>query len=257
MQIITSETITSKQRSKLKSLASNLQPVTQIGKGGISDNLLKTLSDALEAHELIKVSILSNAEEDAGNLAENVAELLDAVPVAVIGRKAIFFIVVVLLTISLPGSIPATYKLYSDLNMRNSYLFLIGCTAGFGANFLIFMGFWRSIDWAYAEAAYIDGANEWQVFVKVMVPQGLPIMGVSIINGFIAQWLSADPSMLYLPEMPSLGYGLWVYQQRSAGGMNYPVFFAALIVVAIPSIVAFICLHDKTIKAMNLGGLKG
>lgn len=91
MQIITSETITSKQRSKLKSLASNLQPVTQIGKGGISDNLLKTLSDALEAHELIKVSILSNAEEDAGNLAENVAELLDAVPVAVIGRKAIFY----------------------------------------------------------------------------------------------------------------------------------------------------------------------
>ena len=89
MQIITSETITSKQRSKLKSLASNLQPVTQIG--GISDNLLKTLSDALEAHELIKVSILSNAEEDAGNLAENVAELLDAVPVAVIGRKAIFY----------------------------------------------------------------------------------------------------------------------------------------------------------------------
>lgn len=173
------------------------------------------------------------------------------------GRKAIFFIVVVLLTISLPGSIPATYKLYSDLHMRNSYLFLIGCTAGFGANFLIFVGFWRSIDWAYAEAAYIDGASEWQVFVKVMIPQGLPIMGVSIINGFIAQWLSADPSMLYLPEMPSLGYGLWVYQQRSAGSMNYPVFFAALIVVAIPSVIAFICLHDKTIKAMNLGGLKG
>lgn len=174
-----------------------------------------------------------------------------------VGRKAIFFIVVVLLTISLPGSIPATYKLYSDLNMRNSYLFLLGCTAGFGTNFLIFSGFWRGIDWAYAEAAYIDGANEWQVFIKIMIPQALPIMGVSIVNGFIASWLSADPSMLYLPEMPSLGYGLWVYQQRSAGNMNYPVFFAALIIVAIPSIIVFICLHDKTIKAMNLGGLKG
>ena len=52
--IITADTITSKQRSKLRSLASNLQPVTQIGKGGVTDNLLKTLSDALEAHELIK-----------------------------------------------------------------------------------------------------------------------------------------------------------------------------------------------------------
>ena len=174
-----------------------------------------------------------------------------------IGRKAIFFIVVVLLTLSLPGSIPATYKLYSDLGMRNSYLFLIGSTAGFGASFMVFVGFWRGIDWAYAEAAYIDGANEWQVFTKIMIPQGFPIMGVTLINGFVQSWLSADPAMLYLPEMPSLGYGLWLYQEASAKSMNYPVYFAALIVVAIPSIIVFILLHDKTIKAMNLGGLKG
>ncbi len=85
------ETITSKQRSKLKALASNLQPITQIGKDGITDNLLKTLSDALEAHELIKVTILPTADDDARNLAENVADLLDAIAVIVIGRKAVFY----------------------------------------------------------------------------------------------------------------------------------------------------------------------
>ena len=89
--MITRETITSKQRSKLKSIAATLSPVTQIGKGGITDNLLKTLSDALDAHEIIKVNILETAYSDAKNLAENVAELLEAVPVAVIGRKAIFY----------------------------------------------------------------------------------------------------------------------------------------------------------------------
>ena len=83
--------ITSKQRSRLKAIAANLQPVTQIGKGGITDNLLKGLSDALEAHEIIKVTLLPTVGEEAENLAENVAELLDAVPVAVIGRKAIFY----------------------------------------------------------------------------------------------------------------------------------------------------------------------
>ena len=62
--IVTSENITSKQRSKLKSLAAKLSPVTQIGKGGVTDNLLKTLSDALDAHELIKVNILETADED-------------------------------------------------------------------------------------------------------------------------------------------------------------------------------------------------
>ncbi len=83
--------MTSKQRSKLKSIAANLQPITQIGKGGISENLIKSLSDALEARELIKVSILETAEDDAGNIAQNVADLLDAEVVAVIGRKAIFY----------------------------------------------------------------------------------------------------------------------------------------------------------------------
>ena len=91
MNIITNENITSKQRSKLKSLAAKLSPITQIGKGGITDNLLQTLSDALDARELIKVTILETADDDPRNLAENVAELLDAVPVAVIGRKAIFY----------------------------------------------------------------------------------------------------------------------------------------------------------------------
>ena len=91
MNIVTNENITSKQRSKLKAIAANLLPITQIGKGGITDNLLKTLSDALDAHEIIKVSILDTAEDEPRNLAENVAELLEAVPVAVIGRKAIFY----------------------------------------------------------------------------------------------------------------------------------------------------------------------
>ena len=91
MTIITNENITSKQRSKLKSLAAKLSPITQIGKGGITDNLLQTLSDALDARELIKVTILETADDDPRNLAENVAELLEAVPVAVIGRKAIFY----------------------------------------------------------------------------------------------------------------------------------------------------------------------
>ncbi len=91
MNIVTNENITSKQRSRLKAIAANLSPITQIGKGGITDNLLKTLSDALDAREIIKVSILDNVDEDPRDIAENVAELLEAVPVAVIGRKAIFY----------------------------------------------------------------------------------------------------------------------------------------------------------------------
>ena len=82
---------TSKQRAKLKSLASTIKPVMQVGKEGITENLVKSLSDALEARELIKVTLLPAAGEDGDNLSQNLADLLSAEVVAVIGRKAIFY----------------------------------------------------------------------------------------------------------------------------------------------------------------------
>lgn len=83
--------MTSKQRSNLKSIAATMKPIAQIGKEGISENLIRSLSDALEARELIKVNLLPSSGGDGDNLAANVAELLHAEVVAVIGRKAIFY----------------------------------------------------------------------------------------------------------------------------------------------------------------------
>lgn len=82
---------TSKQRSKARSIAQTIQPVTQIGKGGISDNLIASLSDALEARELIKISVLNNIDEDAKTLAVSLAEQLNAEVVEVIGKKIVLY----------------------------------------------------------------------------------------------------------------------------------------------------------------------
>ena len=82
---------TSKQRAHLRSLASTIKPVMQVGKDGIGENLVNSLSEALEARELIKVTLLPASGEEGGNLAENLAELLGAEVVAVIGRKAVLY----------------------------------------------------------------------------------------------------------------------------------------------------------------------
>ena len=83
--------MTSKQRSHLKSIAANLDPIFQLGKGGISENMVKSISDALEARELIKINVLTNAEEDARSLAAELAVTLRAECVVVIGRKVILY----------------------------------------------------------------------------------------------------------------------------------------------------------------------
>lgn len=83
--------ITSKQRAYLRSLANPIPTIMQIGKGGITENLLKTVSDALEARELIKLNVLENSGEDAYDLLQNLAAELGAEPVSVVGRKIVLY----------------------------------------------------------------------------------------------------------------------------------------------------------------------
>ena len=83
--------ITSKQRAYLRSLATSYNAIMQIGKGGVTENLLKTLSDALEARELIKLHVLENSGEDPKEMLSALAEALEAEPVAATGRKIVLY----------------------------------------------------------------------------------------------------------------------------------------------------------------------
>ncbi len=83
--------LTSKQRSKLKSLAANLSPIGQVGKDGIGENMLSGFSECLEKRELIKINILENADGVPQEIGRELAEKLSAECVIVIGRKAVIY----------------------------------------------------------------------------------------------------------------------------------------------------------------------
>ena len=83
--------ITSKQRAYLRGLANSEPAIMQIGKGGIGENLIKTVSDALEARELIKLGVLENSGEEAREVAEALAKATDAMVVGVVGKKVILY----------------------------------------------------------------------------------------------------------------------------------------------------------------------
>ncbi len=83
--------LNSKQRSKLRSLAQTEEPIGQIGKGGISETQVKSFSDAIKKRELIKITVLNNAEDDAFTLGENLANSLQAELVEVIGHKIVLY----------------------------------------------------------------------------------------------------------------------------------------------------------------------
>ena len=83
--------ITSKQRAYLRSLATKEPTIMQIGKGGVGENLVKTISDALEARELIKLSVLENSMGTPKEVANELAAATDSDVVGVVGRKIILY----------------------------------------------------------------------------------------------------------------------------------------------------------------------
>ena len=83
--------ITSKQRAYLRSLANSMPAIMQIGKGGLTDNLLKTVSDALEARELIKIRVLENSGYTAREAADEIAAAIGADVAGPIGTKIILY----------------------------------------------------------------------------------------------------------------------------------------------------------------------
>lgn len=83
--------LTSKQKRFLKSEAHHLKPIFQVGKGGVNENLIKQVDDALEARELIKVSVLQNCEEDKEVVAEKLVSGVRGHLVQIIGSTIVIY----------------------------------------------------------------------------------------------------------------------------------------------------------------------
>jgi putative RNA-binding protein, YhbY family len=83
--------MTSKQRAYLKSLAMNIDPVMQIGKATVTPEITRSVDEALEARELIKIHVLKNCTADIHNIAGMLSERTRSQIVQVIGRKIVLY----------------------------------------------------------------------------------------------------------------------------------------------------------------------
>lgn len=83
--------MTSKQRSYLKGLAMNIEPVFQIGKSSVTPENVEAISEVFNTHELIKIAVLKNCIDDPKEIANVVAERTHSQVVQVIGKKIVLY----------------------------------------------------------------------------------------------------------------------------------------------------------------------
>ena len=174
------------------------------------------------------------------------------------GRNALYILAVMVMVVPTIGSTSATYKLIGDLGLYDNILALILLySGGFGFQFLLLYGAFKSISWSYAESAYIDGANELTVFIKIMLPMVLPsLIPLGILN-FIGFWNDYYTPFLYLKNNPTLAVGLQAYVNQMQYDANWPALFALMLFSMLPIIIIFIAFQKQIMTNVTTGGLKG
>ena len=172
-------------------------------------------------------------------------------------KKFLYALALFVMMIPIYGSLPASYKLLSDLGFINSWFYLLSTANGFGFNFLIIYSFFQGISREYSEAATIDGAGHFRVMFTIMFPMAIPSVMAIVTTSFIGFWNDYSTPLLFLNKMYTLSSGLWMYERNMEYTANHPIYFAGVLISLIPIIVFFLCFQNTIMEKVYAGGLKG
>ena len=176
-----------------------------------------------------------------------------------LGRGFLYGLAVTIQVIPVFGTLGASYQVLNTLGMvDNIWLLWISGANGFTFTFLIVFSYFENIDTAYSEAAKVDGAGNFTIFIKIMVPMVMPAVMTMWLSNFIALWNDYSTPLIFLPNHPTLSTGIYNLKSLTAyieGGVT--TYFAAVVLAMIPILLLFATFQKKIFKINVDGGIKG
>ncbi len=154
----------------------------------------------------------------------------------------------------------AVFRLFKTFHLLNSRIGLILIYAGSMCIFSILnlKGYFDTIPVEIEEASKIDGASEWELITKIILPLAKPTIIVTAVMVLIYVWneyLFATTFMLN-KDTYTLAGGLYQLQTNDYG-RSWPLFTAASILVSIPILIIFFCIQKHMVSGLTAGGVKG
>ena len=172
------------------------------------------------------------------------------------GRNLLFGIMIFTQTIPIVGVGAAAFKFRYALGMYdNPFTLWFAWAVGFDYSAFVMYGTFQGVSNSYAESAEIDGANEMQIFMKIIIPQVFPLILALSVENFIARWNDYTTAQIDLPSYPTLSYGIYLFQLTLTAERT--IYFAALVVTAIPGVLLYVFFQNFIIKNVSVGGIKG
>lgn len=172
--------------------------------------------------------------------------------------KIIYGAVIVTMMLPIVGSAPSEMAITQALGIYDTFIGAWIQKASFiGLYFLIFFDSFRFIPKDYVEAATLDGAGEFTIFFKIMLPLVKNTFIMIFLLLFIEYWNDYQTPLLYLPTHPTVMYATQQLTKRQETGFEEPMRMACCIVVVIPIILLFSIFSNKIMGDLTVGGVKG
>ena len=171
--------------------------------------------------------------------------------------KIIYASVVALMTIPVVGTMPARVSVFKTLGLFDNYLFFFSQLNFLSGYFLVFYAAFCSCPETYREAAELDGAGPWTVFLRIMLPLIKTTVLAVFILTFIAHWKDYGTTMVFWPSRPTVSLGLYKFQNSRESSATNPIKLCAAFIVGLPPTILFIIFRDQIMENVSMGGLKG
>lgn len=152
------------------------------------------------------------------------------------------------------------FALLAGLRLNNSIpgLVLIYVSLSIPFTVYILTGFFSTLPQELEDAAVIDGATDFQVFSRVMLPLAAPGLLTATIFNFIGLWNEFQLALIFIqePDLRPLSLSLYTLKNSMTYSGDWAGLFAGVVIVVVPTIILFVILSERMISGMTLGSVK-
>ena len=174
--------------------------------------------------------------------------------------KIVYSIVIIVMMIPVVGNLPSELYMANTFNLYNHIWGLWVMRSNFlGLYFLVMYNSFKGIPMAYSEAAKVDGANNWQIMIRLAFPMIKGTFLTIMLIYFVEFWNEYQVPLVYLPSFPTLGYTVYdsIFGSLRQEIRYAPSQFTLAFTVVLPILVLFLIFQDKLMGNVTVGGIKG
>jgi ABC-type glycerol-3-phosphate transport system permease component len=175
------------------------------------------------------------------------------------GKSAIFYLILAMMMVPTMMLIIPQFILAKNLKLLNSHigLVLVYSSGGMAFNMFLLRGFFEGLPRELEESALIDGANQFVIFTRIMVPLAKPALSTVAVFSFLGAWDEYIWALTVLTDPAKRTLPIAIQNFRGAHATDWGLVFAASLTAVVPTILLFVFFQRFFVQGLTTGALKG